>query len=509
MTPKLFDESMIGSEREALDFITGVLQASTEYSIICKDLDGTIVLWNEGAHRLYGYAPEDVIGKMKSSDLHTPEDVAAGLPETIAREALSSGKWEGSVQRVRKDGSRFTARVLMTPRCTPEGRVLGYLLISKNVSEELQLRSAEQKFRGLLESAPDAIVIVTGGGKIDLVNAQVEKLFGYGREELIGKSIEMLVPSHFRELHPAHRQRFTADPKVRPMGAGLELSGLRKDGTEFPVEISLSPIRSEDGVLVASAIRDITERRRFEKTLQEKNAELEDANKAKDHFLAGMSHELRTPLNAILGFTGTLLLRLPGPLTADQEKQLRTVQASGRHLLSLINDILDLAKIESGKVEMYFEPVVLQHVVDEVAASLRPMAIEKTLAFDVDTPADDITLKTDRRALHQILINLVGNAVKYTERGSVRIELRRTSSAREDSFEIRVVDTGIGIKREDQSRLFQAFEQVERSSTRRYEGAGLGLFLSLKLATLIGARLHVRSEFGKGSTFSLMLPEIA
>jgi PAS domain S-box-containing protein len=506
---KPFDNLGLGNAQEVLDFVSSVLQSSTEYAIIGSDLEGRIVLWNEGARRLYGYEQDEASDRIDLSTLYDSRGTGTNLAE-IQATAFGEGKWEGSIRQVRRDGTLFLGRVVVTPRYNSAGQPVGFLTLSKDISEEMWLaterKQAEERFRNLLESAPDAIVIVDAHGRIVLVNSQTEELFGYRRDEIVGESVEILVPPRFRGAHPLHRVAYSAEPRVRPMGAGLDLYGLRQNGAEFPVEISLSPLHTQTETMVMAAIRDVTDRKRIEQTLRDKNVELENAIRAKDRFLATMSHELRTPLNAIIGFTGTLLMRLPGPLTTEQEKQLTTVRASANHLLSLINDLLDLAKIESGKIELKREVVVCQEVIQEVASSLRPLAERKGLRFVVEMPGEDLVLATDRRALSQIVINLVNNAIKFTEAGEVRLKVRQQEVNGRSMVEIRVMDTGIGIREEDQARLFQAFEQLEAAGGRhRHDGSGLGLHLSQKLAGLLGANLTFQSEYGRGSIFTLTI----
>jgi signal transduction histidine kinase len=247
------------------------------------------------------------------------------------------------------------------------------------------------------------------------------------------------------------------------------------------------------------------ELQRHSAEITRQNIALERASKSKTEFLANMSHELRTPLNAIIGFTGTLLMKLAGPLTADQDKQLKIVKSSARHLLSLINDLLDVAKIEAGKLDLNIEQVNCNSVLHELTETMRPMAVMKGLQFKVEQVNEDAFIQTDRRILVQILINLINNAIKFTLNGEVAIRLSQRDENGTLVTEVTVKDTGIGIKPEDQTRIFEAFMQADTTSTRRFEGTGLGLHLSRKLADLIGGCITLQSEYGKGSTFSLVL----
>ena len=480
------------------------LLESTPDAIVMVNVTGRIVLVNSHAERVFGYPRAELLGQAVEVLLpHRYRGAHLGHRSGFFGQPRTRTMGAGlELHGLRKDGGEFPVEISLSPIDTEEGT-----MVMSAIRDITDRKRADQKFKDLLEAAPDAMVIVNREGHIVLVNSQAVKLFGWSRDELLGQPIELLVPQRFSARHPDHRRNFFAEPRTRSMGAGLELHGLRKDGSEFPVEISLSPLETEEGLFVSSAIRDVTERKRIEQVLRDKNLELENAALVKDRFLASMSHELRTPLNAIIGFTGMLLMKLPGPLNAEQEKQLRIVQTGAKHLLSLINDLLDVAKLSANKVTLNLEPVDCKTLIEEVSATLELEARRKGLAFAVHTPPVDVLLLTDRRALSQILINLVGNAIKFTQQGRVDVVLQDLQLPTGRAVQLRVQDTGPGIPLQEQPRLFEAFSRVESADRRHHEGTGLGLHLSRKLAEALGGTLGFDSTEGLGSTFTLQLPE--
>ena len=303
------------------DFGTLILEQTPD-AVILTRLDGEVVYWTNGARAVFGYNSDEAVGRKLADLIEPPGAQDAGA---VLRQTLATGAASYESLRHAKDGVLVcidsSSKLVRDADGTPE-----YILWSKKDVTALRVlrdaKLAEARFHGILDSMPDAIVIANVTGRIVLANGQAEKLFGYAPNALRGLELEALMPAHMRPAHRGHRAGYTAQPSVRPMGAGLALFGLRSDGVEFPVEISLSPITTEEGPLIISAIRDITDRKLGELALQEKNVDLAKANAAKDRFLGGMSHELRTPLNAIIGFTGTMLMKLPGPINVEQTKQL-------------------------------------------------------------------------------------------------------------------------------------------------------------------------------------------
>ncbi|HEU4418735.1 MAG TPA: response regulator, partial [Planctomycetota bacterium] len=375
-------------------------------------------------------------------------------------------------------------------------------LLEQVRASEQRLRDTEKFFRSVLELAPDGLMVVDERGTIRLANAQSEQLFGYTRDELVDRPVEMLVPDEVRAHHRALREAFHRAPAPREMGANRELRGLRKDGSTFPIEIGLSPLPPREGQIaqVAISIRDITRRREQEDALKQAKAKAEEATEMKSMFLANMSHEIRTPMNAIIGLSH---LALKTPLNTKQRDYVSKVHNAGTSLLAIINDILDFSKIEAGRLDLETTGFELDEVISSVTTLTAQKAHEKGLEFLAHT-APDVPehLLGDPLRLGQILTNFVNNAVKFTERGEIRLEIAMVErTGQKVQLQLSVRDTGIGMTREQAAKLFQPFTQADMSTTRKHGGTGLGLTICRRLVELMGGRIWLDSEPGVGSTF--------
>jgi PAS domain S-box-containing protein len=514
----------------------GALQSaifnSANFSSIATDAKGVIQIFNVGAERMLGYTAAEVMNQITPADISDPQEVIAraeelslelGTPITPGFEALVFKASRGiediyELTYIRKDGSRFPAVVSVTALRDEQDAIIGYLLIGTDNTARKQIEAEQKQLsqrlrdhqfytRSLFESNIDAIMTTDPSGIITDVNKQMEVLTGCTRDELIGAPFK----NYFTDPDRAELsiKQVLREKKV----TNYELTARARDGKETVVSFNATTFYDRDRKLqgVFAAARDVTERKRLDQVLQEKNVELESArsvaektNLAKSDFLANMSHELRTPLNSVIGFSEVLQDQMFGPINDKQQEYVNNILTSGRHLLSLINDILDLSKVESGKMELELSPILLRESLDSSMMMLREKALKGGIELRLDlAPEADVRIEADQRKLKQILFNLLSNAVKFTPMaGAVNVSAVRDG----DFIEITVADTGIGIREEDVPKLFQAFTQLESVYTKGFEGTGLGLALTRQLVELHGGRIWMESEFGTGSRFSFTIP---
>ena len=356
--------------------------------------------------------------------------------------------------------------------------------------------NSESFFRNLLESAPDAMLIADNKGRIVVVNSQTERMFGYLREELYGEQIEILLPERVRRDHVKSRAGYTVDPHVRPMGPGLELAGRRKNGSEFPVEISLSPVTTDGGSFVSSVIRDVTERKRMEQEIIEARRVAVRANKANSAFLAAASHDLRQPVQALSLLNGALRRTVDDPSALEM---IDSQQQSLDTMTNLLNSLLDISRLDAGAISPEIEVFPIQRLIERLSAEFSRRAKQKGLDFSA--VSSDILVESDPSLLGEIMQNFVSNSIRYTNKGSVQVRCEMIDG---DAC-IVVADTGIGIDSERLQDIFTEFHQIKEQGQSN-EGFGLGLAIVQRLADLLGHQIKVRSEPGRGSEFSICLP---
>ncbi|GEN26814.1 hypothetical protein HVA01_04600 [Halovibrio variabilis] len=540
------------SQRQTSQIKTGALQDaifnSAYFSSIATDEKGVIQIFNVGAERMLGFSAADVVNKITPADISDPQELIAradalsrelGEPITPGFEALIFKASRGiediyELTYVRKDGSRFPAMVSVTALRDADDKIIGYLLIGTDNTVRQQIEESQAQFdkrlhdqqyytRSLIESNIDALMMTDPQGIISDVNQQMITLTGRTRDELIG------VPSKDFFTDPeqadAAIQRVLCEGKVRD----YELTVRALNGAETVVSYNAATFHDRDGKVqgVFASARDVTERKRWERTLQEKNAELERASGMKSEFLATMSHELRTPLNAIIGFSEALKDGLIGDISESQHEYITDIFTSGQHLLSLINDILDLSKVEAGMMALELEPVDLNTLLTNSLSIVKEKAAARSIMLELTVGEDLGVPQLDMRKTKQIVYNLLSNAVKFSPPGArINLSARRVGRASvgtlpgdwamqgfelanneyNDFLEICVSDSGIGISIADMGKLFQAFSQIDSSLSRRFEGTGLGLAMVKQLAELHGGTVAVASAENEGTCFAVWLP---
>ncbi len=477
-----------------------LLDGAPDHAIFMVDANGRISSWSQSAERLKGYAAGEIIG-CRYDTFFTPEEVASGGPEAVLADAVEHGSGEIDGLRVRKDGTRFWAHGTLTVIRRPDGSVRGFVEVVQDVTER---QRSEVKFRGLLEVAPDAILGVDIAGRIVIVNANAEALFGYARDQLLGQFVELLVPTAGGgaavPLRPSIAGYEVAD---RPHVSGAEVEARRADGRRFPAEVSLSSLDTEDGVIISAAIRDITERKAAEQAIQELNDELEqrvaERTSELESFSYSVSHDLRAPLRAVDGFAKMLSLDYGDRLDDEGRRYLARIRAGAQQMGELIDGLLAFSRLQ--RQAMTWQPVHVRTIVADVWEELVIERGDRDIVLEVeDLPA----AFGDSRLVRHVVANLVGNAVKYTrERAPARITVGHTvTTGGQATYFVR--DNGTGFDMRYADKLFRVFQRLHRAED--YEGTGIGLALAHRIILRHGGRMWADAEPGVGATFYFTLP---
>ncbi len=487
-------------EMEQVRLQSTALEAAAN-AIVITDQKGFVIWCNRALTTLTGYSLDEVYGKtlnfLKSGE--HDDGFYRNLWETI----LSGKIWEEETLNRKKDGCLYTEQQMITPVRNEDGEITHFISIKQDISDrkeaEAALRRSESRIRTIVNTAVDGIVTADDRGIIQSFNPAAEKLFGYSEEEVMGKNLNNLMPSPYREQHDASLSNYLRTGVRKVIGKGREAEALRKDGTIFPVELTVSEMRLGQQRMFTGIIRDITERKEFQKQLLEAKEAAEKANRTKSEFLANMSHEIRTPMNSIMGFTQLLL---DEELSASQQEMLETVEGSAERLLGLIDEILDLSKIEADSIVLEEVPFALDSLVLETIQLIRPRVAEKAVRIRSDLEGGSQWVMGDPTRLRQVLLNLLANACKFTEQGEILTTLKKLEETKDGVLmEVALSDTGIGISGDKLDTIFQVFTQADGSTTRKYGGTGLGLTISQRLINMMGGEIKVESRAGEGATF--------
>jgi PAS domain S-box-containing protein len=497
-----------------------LVESVRDYAIFMLDPDGHVLTWNAGAQRFKGYRADEIIGQ-HFSRFYPPEALASGLPDHELKVASKTGVFEDEGWRVRKDGSLFWANVVITAMRDAQGELVGFAKVTRDLTQrrghEEELRRSEERFRLLVEGVAEyAIFMLDPNGQVATWNSGAERIKGYTATEIIGQHFSVFYPDEARESRwPEHELQVAAEK-----GSFNDIGWrLRKDGTTFWANVTITALRDDTGKLLgyAKLTRDLTEAKRIEavESANQQHEEMLDAERSarmtaqratrlKDEFLATLSHELRTPLSAILGWTQVLLRGATPKGPEEQKRAIEVIDRNARAQVQLIDDLLDLSRIMTGKLRLDLNQVSFSSVVEAAVDSAKPAAAAKGIRLKAILGAGRDIVSADSSRLQQVVWNLLTNAIKFTPKGGqVHVLLQRVNS----HLELNVSDTGIGIPPNFLPHVFDRFSQKDTSTTRVFGGLGLGLAICKQLVELHGGVITAVSEGeGKGATFSVHLP---